>query len=286
MILTITKITPTFPTGVFIQWNLIPDPNITGNFLFTVSRSGSPGGPWAVLGTNPLINTISYLDNNFNTPDSIGDETNLLALNKELYYQVSVVDPVNNTATSVPVDLNGLQAVDASTLPTQDTQVSGTNLHKRQFLLRRKILRDESTALRVLNGVQLQVYKKMHFGQRCTLCYDPLTRASTLSHCPQCFGTSWIGGYYPPIPTQGRLSPASIQTSLTNEGLSDVSTVQFVLLNYPKVEADDLIVEPLSSRIWLVKILAPTELKRVMVHQRINCSELPRSDPEYELLRP
>lgn len=271
----INKVTPLYPRAVFVQWKVTPDNAVTGTYSFSVERSGSPEGPWTQVAT--LQDSVSVTDS-FETPDKTSDETNLLSLQRSIYYRVTATDPRNTVAVSLPVDLDGLIAGD-----TKQQDRAPDPHRRRQILLRRKILRDETVAFRALNGIQLKVLKRKHFGTRCTVCYDKLTRATVRSQCPICYGTSWVGGYFAPISTLGRLAPSPTQTSLTSEGKSDINTTQLTLLNYPKVERDDVIAELNGNTRWLVQQVAPTELKRVVVHQRVFVVELPRGSPEYNL---
>jgi hypothetical protein len=154
----------------------------------------------------------------------------------------------------------------------------------RKRLLRRKILRDEQLAFRVFNGIVVAVLKRRHFGVRCTVCYDPITKLNTKSRCTTCYGTGWTGGYYPPIATLARFAASSTDTSLTSEGKMDINNNPITLLNYPHVEEGDIIVEVGGNHRWLVKSVSPTELRRVTVHQRVLATELPRTSPEYGII--
>jgi len=156
-------------------------------------------------------------------------------------------------------------------------------LDVRTRLFKRKILRDEATAFRRLNGVPLVVLKRRRWGTRCPECFDPVTRESTLEHCPVCFGTSFQGGYWAPVSIRGRKSAAPVQTQLTAHGESEVKTVTFAILDYPHLEYKDVLVDLRRNDLYEVQIVTPTELKGVTVHQSLTASLLGRNSIEYRV---
>lgn len=275
MQLTITKISPVYPRAVYLQWDVVPDNGVTGVYTFLIERSGSPEGPWTTVTT--LTNAVNYTDS-YEVPDSSSDEANLLSQQRSIYYRVTCTDPRNTVVTTLPVDLDGQNANDQA---QERTGLVG--LKKRKFLLRRKILRDENIAFQALNGIEIKVLKRKHFGVRCTECYDPMTRAIVKSNCKTCYGTSWVGGYFSPIGTFGRVGPSPMQTQLTNEGKTEVNYTQLTLLDYPKVEEGDVLVEVGGNHRWYVRTVNPTEIKRLVVHQRVSVVELPKGAPEYSV---
>lgn len=296
----ISRVSPIFPSSVFLGWDLIPDNGVSGNYTFTVGRSGSPNGPWTTI-SQPLTNVVNFIDrmdqNLDNGPDR-NEEINLLSLAREIYYNVTCTSPNGVVTTSPAVNLDGLSPVTyqeqeftLGTLPNENGQreVSDPRMRaeifprwqKRLRLLRRKILRDEYIAMREAVGITLIILKRRHFGIRCDLCYDPLTRASTQTKCPECFGTSWKQGYFSGIETYGQVRPEPVQTSASPQGQGDSKVSQFTILAFPKLEQDDLIVELYTDRRWQVQQVVPTELRRILVHQRVVASELGRQSIEY-----
>jgi hypothetical protein len=299
MRLYINRVSPVFPSSVFLGWDLIPDNGISGNYTFTVGRSGSPNGPFTTI-SQPLTNAVNFtdrMDQTFDNGFDRNEEVNLLSLAREIYYNVTCTSPNGVIVTSPAVNLDGLSPVtyeeqefplgvkpDENSQRETDPRMRAENMprmQKRLRLLRRKILRDEYISFRECTGITLVILKRKHFGTRCTNCYDPLTRASTQSKCPICYGTSWIGGYFTGIETYGQARPAPVQSATSPEGVGDSRVSQFTVLAYPKIEESDIIVELYSDRRWQVMQVVPTELRRVMVHQRIVAAELGRQSIEY-----
>lgn len=264
----ITRTTALFPSAVFLQWDIIPDE--AGSHIVDVARAGAPNGPWEVV-EDSLKDAYHYLDNRFNLPPSRDPPAphlglNLFALNREIYYRVTVTPPSGSA--------NAFVSPAVSVEPGLDT---------RTRLFKRKILRDESTAFRRLNGVPLAILKRRRWGEFCPECYDHVTRESTLERCPRCFGTAYVGGYWNPVYVRGRKSAAPVQTQMTSQGESDTKGVTFIVLDYPKLEYKDVIVDLRRNDRYEVQIVSPTELKGVTVHQSVSASELARSSVEYLL---
>lgn len=262
---------------MFVQWDLTPDAAVSGTFAFDVYRSGSPGGEWVNIAT--VADATHLLDDMHAEEDRDGAQ--LESVTRSLYYKVACTDPSGTRVESLATDLYGRVALDDK---QTDQLQPGVRLENRKFLLRRKIIRDESIAMRSLNGVKIAVLKRRHFGTRCTYCFDPLTKLNTASRCTKCFGTGWVGGFYLPIFTYARFGASGTQTSLAVEGASDMNQNGVTLLNYPLVEEGDVLVEPETDVRWRVAFVNPTHMRQLVVHQRVTAIELPRSSAEYKVV--
>lgn len=265
----INRTTPLFPSAVFVQWVIFPDE--AGAHLVDVYRSGSPMGPWQPIAQS-LLNTYQYLDDRFNVPPPPQPATdeqeafNLLSLSREVYYLVTVTPPsgLANAFSSAATPIE----------PYLDT---------RTRLFKRKILHDEATAFRSLNGVPLAVLKRLRWGTRCRECWDPITREATHEHCPHCFGTGFEGGYWAPVQIRGRKSAAPVQTQITAQGNNDLKLVSFTVLDYPHLEYQDVLVDLRRNERYLIQTVTPTTLKGVIVHQVATASEIARNAVEYRV---
>ncbi|PIX39960.1 MAG: hypothetical protein COZ56_16000 [Armatimonadetes bacterium CG_4_8_14_3_um_filter_58_9] len=292
----ITKVTPWFPKRVHLQWDL-DEVTESGVFHFDVERSGSPGGPWTTIVAN-LADTYLY-DDPLNQ-----EEANVLSLARDIYYRIRVVPPSGalNAMYSVVTNLDGQAATEAvGPRPVMGFQVmdpaqfevdplTGESVqpHDKQpgrlRLLRRKILRDEYIRLRRLAGMEFWLLKRRHFGVRCTDCYDPATREVTRSRCLVCYGTSWTGGYFTPVAILGGSQHASqVQSDISPQTKDDVHTRRIELLDFPRVDEGDLLVEKAHNRRFLVRQRYYTSLKTVTVHQTVTASELERQAVEYAI---
>lgn len=261
--LSITRATPLFPTGVFLQWDLV-SPTEAGDYLFDVYRSGSPEGPWEPVVTG-AFNTFNCRDAFPASSTPAARDVNQLSLTREIYYRV-VATPPSGAANQV------------SAVSPVEPQLDG-----RQKLIRRKVLRDISVALRRLNGVEVVALKRRRWGPRCPKCYDPYTQMSARGACTTCYGTSFVGGYFAPVVTLSRRPVLPDRTEVRQEGNTDIAVGRVILLDIPKLEKDDLLVYVRDNRRFIVEQVQPTEIKTVSVYQNVEVSELARSDVAYRL---
>lgn len=260
----ITRTTPIHPNKVFLQWDLL-DPTEVGTYLVDVYRGGSPSGPWTLLlGGQP--NIYNHLDTIPSSPTAKENDLNDLSLARGIFYRIVVTPPSGAT--------NKVEAV----------SIVEPSLDGRARLLKRKFLRDLSVGLKRLNGVSVAVCKRMHWGPRCTQCYDKYTKDVVRANCLVCYGTGFSPGYHKPIITLARRTPTAVETTLAPEGKIDVNMLSLWMLDVPRVEEGDLIVFLPDDRRFQAKKILPTELKTVSVHQKVILSEIARSSVEYRLV--
>ena len=264
----ITRTTALFPSAVFIQWDIEPDRGDGGKFVVDVYRAGAPEGPWEQIAAS-LLNTFNFLDNKFNLPppqhpSDKREGVNLFALSREVYYKVIVTPPSGTAFSSDPTPIE-----------------PGLDIRTRLF--KRKILRDEKTAFRRLNGIPIIVLKRRHWGTRCPDCWDSVTNEGTIEHCATCYGTTFVGGYWAPILIRGRRTPGAIEAQIAGHGETEVKAVNFIVLDYPHLEYKDILVDLRRNDRFRVERVTPTELKTVIVHQTCTCSELGRNSVEYSV---
>jgi len=265
----VTRTTALYPTSVFVQWSIEFDG--TSDILVDVSRSGSPSGPWEPIATG-LRDAYNLVDDQFHLPPAPPsgvngrEPVNLFSLSREIFYMVTVT-PLSPGAISF------------SSTPTPVEP----GLDKRTRLLKRKLLHDLSVAFKRLNGIPLTVLKRRRWGTRCTSCWDPVLREATQEHCRSCYGTSFEGGYWQQVRVRGRREVGAVQTQLTAQGESDVKYSDFLLLDFPRVEYKDIIVDLRTNSRYEVQRMTPTELKGVTIHQKVATSLLGRNAVEYEV---
>lgn len=260
----ITRTLPIHTNSVFLQWDLL-SPSEDGTYAFDVYRGGSPNGPWTPLATcRP--NTYNYFDTLPSNGEAKENDVNDLSLSRGIFYRVVVTPPSGDKCKAEAISI-----VEPS-------------LDGRARLLKRKFLRDLSVGLKRLNGLQVAVCRRMHWGPRCTKCYDKYTKEVVRANCTVCFGTGFTPGYHTPVITLARRTPTAIESNMTPEGKIDVNVVSLWMLDAPKAEEGDLIVFLGDDRRFQVKRVLPTELKTVAVHQKLVISELARSSVEYRIV--
>lgn len=266
---TIRRTTALYPSAVFVQWDIQSDES--GALLVDIARSQSPSGPWETIATG-MLDAYNFVDDAFNLPpaptSSNGREgTNLFALARAIYYQVTVTPP------SGP----------ANAFVSDPTPVE-PGLDARTRLLKRKILHDQATGYKRLNGIPIIVLKRRRWGERCPRCWDPVTKQSTLEHCLACFGTSYAGGYWTPTLIRGRREAATVETQMTSDGDSEMKLADFNVLDYPLIEYKDVVIDLRRNERYQVQRVHSTELKSVPVHQKLTASLLAHNSIEYKVL--
>lgn len=264
----ITRTTAMFPSAVFIQWDVVSEES--GAFFVDVSRSESPSGPWESIATG-LRDAYNFVDKNFNLPAASAarpgrEGVNLFSLARVIYYQVDVTPPSGT----------------AHTFHSHATPVE-PGLDRRTRLFKRKIQHDQAVGYRRLNGIPLIVLKRKRWGDRCPKCYDPVNKESTLEHCPVCYGTAFVDGYWTPTLIYGRREAASVVSNMSSHGDSDVKLADFNMLDYPLVEYKDLVVDLVRNDRYQIQRVHHTELKSVTVHQKLATTLLGRNSVEYQL---
>lgn len=264
----INRTTALFPNAVFVQWSITPDSEFNGSFIVSLARSGAPEGPWEVV-ADSLLDTYQFLDKDFNLPppELASDERSGLqffSLSRDVYYRVTVTPSTGDVFYSEPTSVE-------------------PGLDRRTRLFKRKILHDESTAFKHLNGIPIIALKRRHWGTRCRMCYDSGLREGTLEHCPRCYGTTFEGGYWTPLQIRGRRSPQPVQTQMTGAGKSEQKVVMYTVLDYPHLEQDDLLIDLRRNERFIVRLVSPTELKTVIVHQAVTASYIEHGAVEYDI---
>ena len=254
MDVTITRVTPTYPRGVFVQWT-VDDPNNT-LASFEVLRSGSPSGPFEAVSGILADDNYSFTDN----------KLVLLGISNRAWYRVKAI-PVSGGANAV----------------LSEARTSDYDLDPVRGRLARKARHDLSVTLQRLNGVELAVLKRKRFGQRCSNCYNEATKDVVLSQCNECFGTSFSEGYHTPIRTWGKFDPNLVTETFGISGEAERAIQGLTIQEYPLVEIGDIIVEIRDNRRYIVKKKIQTESSRVVVHQDLQISELSRSAVEYRI---
>lgn len=261
-----TKVTPLYPTRVFLQWDLL-DPTESGSYTFTIERCGSINGPWELLKAGAQ-NNYNYIDDLTVQPLLPSDgKANLFSLQRQIYYRVTVIPP-SGCENGAQTDPHGIEG----------------EIHPVAAGLRRRLRYDENIVFKRINGVRLALLKRRHWGERCPDCYDPVTRSITKEHCTTCWGTGFVDGYWDPVVVFGRINTPFNTSAQTSERDKVESVPQLVtLLDVPALQDNDLIVEIDTNERHIVRKQASTELRRKTVHQQVTTSIIERGAIEYQI---
>lgn len=261
MIVRIVRCTFIKPRSMFIQWT-VKNPPGPGVYQVKVFRSGSLEGPWEeVLSTS---NTFAYVDT-FSVPPPSENalRPNYLRLTGNFYYRVTVTAPNGTTASS--------------------TVEAGVEATGKLGGIRRKSERDLMVQLRKLDGSAIAIVKRRHYGELCLKCRDKTTHAIIRSSCKACWGTGIIGGYWNPVASFARRTPAGASAAVTPQQRSDTAGVTLWLPSTPAVEPDDILVSFRDQRRYVVSDAEQPEVQMEPTHQKVTVQELPSDSLLYEL---
>lgn len=291
-----SHILPNYPAAVYVQWDLENiDPARASGVTFAVQRSGSPRGEWETRASG--LTVPYYRDEWADDPNetTTGVEGNLLSLQREVWYRVQATLADGEVLTSLAMDNDGhgeptllqhqpvgLKIDDDQPYTDPVTALTGDpRLQKRLVLIRRAQIRKALINLQKFAGANMAVLKLRHFGTRCLECTHSKTKAIIVANCSSCYGTSWVDGYWPAFPTVGRFIEAPVSSNLESAGRTHVQHAQLSVINFPRLEKNDLIVELRSNQRWRVVDGNARNFKRQRVTQEFTVSELDRSAVEY-----
>jgi hypothetical protein len=263
----ISQLTPLYPHKVFLQWDLT-SPTESGSYTFTIERSGSVEGPWEILQAGAQ-NSYNYIDDMRTQAAHPEDgKPHLYSLQRQFYYRVTVIPPSGCTNQAV----------------TAPHGVHKTSLSPVQAGVRRRLQYDERILYQRFNGVRLVLLKRRHWGTRCPDCYDPTTRAVTKEHCLVCYGTGFAEGYWNPVTTYGRVYPPdNINAQTTARDKKEASQHLLTLLDVPRLQDGDIIIEVDTNHRHVVRTQKQTELRRKAVHQQVTTSLVDHGSIEYQI---
>lgn len=256
----IRKITTIPPLAVFIQWTL-ENPEEFGDYQFYVERSESPAGLYEHIQTYPLVNAFHYVDKDIED----------YRKRYQVYYRIHCIPPSGEEnsfwSKAKPLEI------------TPKHRNRGTVT----FGIRRTIQDEFWRVLRHLNGSECAILKRKHMGNRCSICYDQVTKLPLFSHCNECKGTGWIDGYHKPYYTWVRVGASHISTQIASDGRTELDQIPFKMLDVPILDEDDIIVQLNRTRFMRVNQIQQPTLITQFLFQSGNLLEIAKGDVEYTL---
>lgn len=132
-------------------------------------------------------------------------------------------------------------------------------------------------------GVPCLVYVRRRGGVPCESCFDPIQKKRLQSHCQRCYGTNWVGGFFPPIDAYVDFSPSPQNTVIREWGESQPNETDMMISNYPEVSNGDIIRELRENRLWRVTRCTQTEKRRTPMLQFVRVVEINPGDVEYKI---
>lgn len=129
---------------------------------------------------------------------------------------------------------------------------TGAGLEYPVDLTAAEIRRSFEVQTREFAGQKVALYQKRRSGTRCTLCYDARLQRRTKSNCSNCFDTTFVGGFLPPLWVWMQVVDQDSVTAQTPEYKTDRTTARFQIAVSPVVRPGDLVVDVPTGRRWEV----------------------------------
>jgi hypothetical protein len=181
-----------------------------------VYRAPTAAGPWTLLNDNAPARAGSFTDTAFVVTDST----------TRPHYRLCLEHRTGD----------------------YDSPVIGLfdKLSRKEFGIVRRVMKLELLHMREgKNGIEVLVYKPKRKGPRCR-CVDKATgQSSQASLCPYCYGTTFEGGFYPPVWTwleAERWSERKIEDNPSGAGSVDTRLLTANILAFPELDRGDVIV--------------------------------------------
>lgn len=185
---------------------------------------------------------------------------------------------------------NGFYVVEASLLgpsPARMRSAPATWKNQRSDWVQIRaveIQRREDILLRKFTGVKSYLFKRRTYGMRCTNCWDARSETVTKDKCTVCFGTSFQGGYFPPIPlfVQYEATPSNVMK--TYFGRFEPNQIGAWTISIPEVASDDILIRTGDWNVYKIGAIQTTELQTSTVRQLMSLTQLSKRDVENELV--
>ena len=196
--------------AVFVSWAMSPNFSAPSPWTFTLYRGLAPTDdalePIATIVDVPWIYDTRPI-------------TNMLDLT--VFYQV------------VLTDANGV---------TYPSQVADCKSYwsRYDWSIAKEVTRKELLLLTKKTGTHGYLLKRRYFGTQCPVCIDPVLKTSNQSQCPSCYGTGFVGGYYPAQTCWLTLNATQFSQKLTENGLITHTAETARGLAYPSATPNDL----------------------------------------------
>lgn len=261
------KVEPNISTvlglGHYIEWALHPKFKGFGDFIFFVEKSPAASGPWEVV--SQVVNQLFAYDNT----GEVGYRPDL-----NWYYRIrlKLVTPDNQEKWYL-------------------SDIVSSNAYwweKRDYLLAKEIIRRELLKMERGSGNKGWLLKRKTFGQLCPTCLDPATNEATDGSCPDCFGTSYLGGYYAPVPFWVEFGPEQIVRKIGEMGMINQVISQARVVSFPVVDSNDAWMNSTSGQIYKfdTTIANVANVRNIPIIKSVQLSPVGKDDILYSYGKP
>lgn len=148
-----------------------------------------------------------------------------------------------------------------------------------------EIQRREYLLLSKFAGTKAFFFRRKTYGIRCPRCWDAKTEKVMDDHCEICYGTSFEGGYYDPLPLFIQFDITATNKQKTYQGVLEPNNLNGWTISMPEITSDDVIVRVAGWNVYRVISSNPTELQTVPVRQLLSMTQLAKFDVENKLVK-
>lgn len=245
-----------------LYWDVKPCFEDVNDFQFIVEASDAEYGKYFQI-ADPLINIFHFRDTTVRGQHSYYHER---------WYRVRV------QFREVAKQTSGGSSTDRY-FPTQ----GGVSIAAVPDLHALEMARIHRLKLQEFQGRKIWIYAKRRFGQRCSVCFDPVTQRKMRADCPTCYGAGFVGGYHAPVETYGMIVSPEESTAHTNFTNVEMENTMMMVGNYPDITSGDLVIEAENVRWRVGDRITKVRKARALIRQQVPLHRIPSGDVEYSV---
>lgn len=167
--------------------------------------------------------------------------------------------------------------------PVAFTPFQADGWHGRMEFILKEFVRRHQLIINA-DGEDVTVFMRKRAGQKCPNCYDARKGVSINSNCPQCYGTTFTGGYYRIDGIRVRVYSEQEMLQPDKYGLQvKYNPIVRIAGSTPPIEKGDLFLRQ-NNRLLQVEQVFHRHTQGVVTIQRCASNELMEPHPAYNLL--
>ena len=245
---------PEWFESIYMEWT-VPDEWKPFNPKFQIFISENEVGPWREVTQNQIDTPFYNITGTMNTSKTYREFFRVQAhLSNGKVYQTHVI-------------------------------TVGRHMPRWQFKRWVEVNRREWILLDKFTGVESVIFRRRTFGTRCSHCWDAKNEKILREHCPQCYGTSYEGGYYQGISVLMQYDTATNTQHLQYFGKYEPNLMTSWTISYPTIQPHDIILRTNDYKIFRVEGVQNTEILTTQTRQMIQIQELAKNHIEHSLVK-
>lgn len=232
-----------------LSWVIKPTTEDISEYYFGILRSNSPEGSFSLV-KDQLQDLFHYEDFEINQHND----------HRLFYYKIRITNP---------------DGTDFADYGPYYISVDPDNIALEMIRKKNVALNNGSTP-----AVNIKIFVRKTWGTYCN-CFDRIKKRKTISNCPSCYNTNYVGGYFTPI--DGRAFFNITQKQIENIGFEYKPDRQLMeTANYPLLTPGDIIRHEASGN-YRVNSVRATRRGTYIISQFVQMENINSNDIEYEL---